>query len=213
MMPMTTRMMTQMQHCLARMLFCSSMLSTSSLLPESTYSPASFTWCSIWSSSSPCCSVSSAKSRNIWCSSATEASNVNTSWYLSATFMYAFCTDSAASPERIADFSTSPDPPPDLKTASISSLVASGLTICTCLLTFFLMSVLYFVCAFWYSFITSTNFLVSVLARFSLMRISGVILAPSLEVFMRSVSSRSLCSSCLAREAFLFVFFTMGSSS
>mmetsp|Transcript_1366 Transcript_1366/g.2659 ORF Transcript_1366/g.2659 Transcript_1366/m.2659 type:complete len:217 (-) Transcript_1366:86-736(-) len=119
--------------------------------------------------------------------------------------------ESAASPFRIAFLNTSPDPPPDFSTASISSEVASGFTICTWRLTFFLISVLYFCCAFWYSFITSTNLRVRVLTRFS-RTLNSATFVP-LVSFMASVCSFSFCSSCFERAAFLLVSFTSGVSS
>ena len=84
--------------------------------------------------------------------------------------------------------------------------------ICTCRFTFFLMSVLYLVCADWYSFITSTNLRVSVFERFSRIRISDCLLLPGVP-FSPSVSSLSFFNSCFAIAAFLFVSVTNSCSS
>ena len=103
----------------------------------------------------------------------------------------------------MALFTTSPDPPPLFITASISSAVASGFTICTCRRTFFLISVLNFCCALVYSFETSTNLRVSVLTRFLRILISEGF--DVVEVSRTSVSSVNRCNSCFTIPTFLFV--------
>mmetsp|Transcript_24210 Transcript_24210/g.72637 ORF Transcript_24210/g.72637 Transcript_24210/m.72637 type:complete len:313 (-) Transcript_24210:150-1088(-) len=207
----TTTMMrthTQRQHCFLRISAWYWMAYLMSTLPSSMYSPADLTWYSIWSSSSPCCSVRSAKSMNIWCSSATDCSRRSTSWYLSCASAKTAPTGSARS-FRMAAPSTSPKEEPLRMTPLISAGDTSGLTMRSWRVTVFSISAFCRCCSRWYSRQTSPNLRVNVFARFSRMRCSEALTAPR----CASVSAAIFVNKFFVRRTVTLVRSTRGPSS
>mmetsp|Transcript_29930 Transcript_29930/g.73653 ORF Transcript_29930/g.73653 Transcript_29930/m.73653 type:complete len:313 (+) Transcript_29930:47-985(+) len=173
---------TARQHIFFRIFLCSSLALTSCTTPASVYVDAWETMSSMLSSSSPCCSTSSAMSRNSWCTSLMEDSSLMSSSCLLCTSAYAFRAVWSALDSSL---SVKMSPPPESTAFSISSSVAAGLATFTWRATRSRRCFLYVDCTSWYSPISSTNLRVS---------------APCMFLWVRASDESSPCFSTVLSE-------------